>query len=139
MKTKDLEDPNRKPASQEKILRHPTLAVPNRLMAVIGDEDTCVGFLMVGVGDYDKQNRPNFLVVKKDTDIQVIKACFMNFIKRKDIAIILICQYIADMIRSVVDAHEEAVPAVLEIPSRDHPYDSEKDCIIKRAMKLIHK
>lgn len=40
---------------------------------------------------------------------------------------------IAEMIRYVIDAHVKPVPAVLEIPSKDHPYDPNKDSILRRA------
>jgi len=44
---------------------------------------------------------------------------------------------IADKIRSQVDGYNEAFPAVLEIPSKDHPYDPEKDSVMKRVRKLF--
>ena len=37
------------------------------------------------------------------------------------------------MIRYIIDAHTEAIPAVLEIPSKDSPYDANKDSILRRA------
>jgi V-type H+-transporting ATPase subunit F len=37
------------------------------------------------------------------------------------------------MIRHVIDNHNEPSPAVLEIPSKDHPYDASKDSILRRA------
>ncbi len=33
-----------------------------KLIAVIGDEDTCVGFLLGGVGELNRARRPNFMV-----------------------------------------------------------------------------
>jgi len=36
-------------------------------MAVIGDEDTCTGFLLGGIGEINKKRQPNFMVVEKDT------------------------------------------------------------------------
>lgn len=59
--------------------------------------------------------------------------------KRDDIDIILINQNIAEMIRYVIDAHTLPVPSVLEIPSKDHPYDSSKDSILRRAKVFILK
>lgn len=41
------------------------------------------------------------------------------------------------MIRYVIDAHTKPVPAVLEIPSKDHPYDPNKDSILRRAKVSI--
>lgn len=41
------------------------------------------------------------------------------------------------MIRPKVDQFNEAFPSVLEIPSKDHPYDPEKDSVLKRVRKLF--
>ena len=37
------------------------------------------------------------------------------------------------MIRHALDLYMEPIPAVLEIPSKDHPYDASKDSILRRA------
>lgn len=39
----------------------------------------------------------------------------------------------AEIIRHVIDGHTQPIPAVLEIPSKDHPYDASKDSILRRA------
>lgn len=44
---------------------------------------------------------------------------------------------IADRIRARVDGYNEAFPSVLEIPSKDHPYDPDKDSVMKRVRKLF--
>jgi V-type H+-transporting ATPase subunit F len=44
---------------------------------------------------------------------------------------------VAEMIRDVVDKFQEAFPAVLEIPSKDHPYDPEKDSVLRRVRRLF--
>lgn len=62
-----------------------------------------------------------------------VEDCFRRFLKRDDIDIILINQNCAELIRHVIDAHTSPVPAVLEIPSKDHPYDASKDSILRRA------
>ena len=72
-----------------------------------------------------------------------IEAAFQEFTERKDIAILLINQHvcshtpysnnillvfiffwfqIAEKIRPTVDKYQQAFPALLEIPSKDHPY-----------------
>lgn len=68
-----------------------------------------------------------------DTSVSEIEDCFKRFVKRDDIDIILINQNYAEMIRHVIDAHSAPIPAVLEIPSKDHPYDASKDSILRRA------
>ena len=44
---------------------------------------------------------------------------------------------IAEKIRGRVDTYAEAFPAVLEIPSKDHPYDPDKDSVLKRVRRLF--
>ena len=118
-------------------------------MGVIGDEDTCVGFLLGGVGELNKNRQPNFLVVDKNTAVSDIEDTLKTFIRRDDISIILINQNVAEMVkmaskpqlcqflnispkvRHVLDAHTSPVPAILEIPSKDSPYDPSKDSILR--------
>ncbi|KAI5644388.1 ATP synthase (F/14-kDa) subunit domain-containing protein [Phthorimaea operculella] len=89
-------------------------AVKGKLISVIGDEDTCVGFLLGGIGEINKNRHPNFMVVDKNTP------------------------NVAELIRHVIDAHTSPVPAVLEIPSKDHPYDASKDSILRRAKGMFN-
>ena len=51
--------------------------------------------------------------------------------------ILLTSTQVAEMIRDVVDKFQEAFPAVLEIPSKDHPYDPEKDSVLRRVRRLF--
>ncbi|KAG8312696.1 V-type proton ATPase subunit F-like [Homalodisca vitripennis] len=104
----------------------------DRLIAVIGDEDTCVGFLLAGVGEI-RDKKANFLIVYKDTKKSEIEDAFRDFTKRGSIEVILITLTAADKIRDVLNAYKQTLPAVLEIPSKDHPYDITKDPIVKRA------
>ncbi|EGP87604.1 unnamed protein product [Zymoseptoria tritici ST99CH_1A5] len=109
-------------------------------IAVIGDEDSVTGILLAGVGHVTDppDSQKNFLVVDSKTEDSTIEGAFDSFTKeRKDIAILLINQHIADRIRARVDGYAEAFPSVLEIPSKDHPYDPEKDSVMKRVRKLF--
>jgi V-type H+-transporting ATPase subunit F len=114
-------------------------AARGKLIAVIGDEDTCVGFLLGGIGEVNRAKQPplNFLVVDKNTPNTDIEETFKAFLKRGDIDIILINQNIAEGIRHIIESHSEPVPAVLEIPSKDHPYDPSKDSILRRAKGMF--
>ncbi|XP_046331652.1 V-type proton ATPase subunit F-like [Haliotis rubra] len=112
-------------------------AARGRLIAVIGDEDTCTGFVLGGIGEMNKHRHPNFLIVDKNTSVTEIEDVFRSFLKRDDIAIILINQTVAEMIRHVIDSHLEPIPAVLEIPSKDAPYDASKDSILRRAKGMF--
>lgn len=85
-----------------------------------------------------KTHKGNFFFKKKnvyipDTAVSEIEDCFKRFVKRDDIDIILINQNYAELIRHVIDAQTSPIPAVLEIPSKDHPYDASKDSILRRA------
>lgn len=44
---------------------------------------------------------------------------------------------IAEKIRYRIDSFTAAFPAVLEIPSKDHPYDPEKDSVLRRVKRLF--
>ena len=77
-----------------------------------------------------------------ETQVSAIEAAFQDFTERKDIAILLINQHVrrhsrsiyrtailsinalqvAEKIRPTVDKYQQAFPALLEIPSKDHPY-----------------
>lgn len=102
-------------------------------MAVLGDEDTITGLLLAGVGNVDANRKSNFLVVTSHTTVQNIEDAFRDFTTRKDIAVVLITQNVADEIRHLLDAYNKPIPSVLEIPSKEHPYDPAKDAILKRA------
>lgn len=50
---------------------------------------------------------------------------------------ILIALQLAEQIRDTVERFQDAFPAVLEIPSKDHPYDPEKDSVLRRVRRLF--
>ncbi|KZT56586.1 vacuolar ATP synthase [Calocera cornea HHB12733] len=106
------------------------------LIAVIGDEDSITGLLLAGIGHINSHQKKNFLVVDSKTQTSTIEAAFNEFTERKDIAILLINQHIAERIRLTVEKYQDAFPTVLEIPSKDHPYDPSKDSILKRVQRM---
>lgn len=59
-----------------------------------------------------------------------MEEAFQNFSTRDDVGIILINQHIANDIRHVLKDYNETIPTVLEIPSKEHPYDPEQDYIM---------
>lgn len=98
----------------------------------------------------------NFLVVDGKTETAAIESAFDSFTQeRKDIGIVLINQHVspqsptpfalaaltllqvADKIRHRIDTYTAAFPAVLEVPSKDHPYDPEKDSVLRRVRRLF--
>ncbi|KAL0730535.1 hypothetical protein Bca4012_026628 [Brassica carinata] len=115
-------------------------SIPSRnsaLIAMIADEDTVVGFLMAGVGNVDIRRKTNYLIVDSKTTVRQIEDAFKEFSSRDDIAIILISQYVANMIRFLVDSYNKPVPAIIEIPSKDHPYDPAHDSVLSRVKYLF--
>ncbi|EXJ80721.1 V-type proton ATPase subunit F [Capronia epimyces CBS 606.96] len=111
-----------------------------QFLAVIGDEDSVTGLLLAGIGHVTDppDSQKNFLVCDSKTEKSEIEKAFNSFTKeRKDIGIVLINQHIAEQIRDTVDKFRDAFPAVLEIPSKDHPYDPEKDSVLRRVRRLF--
>ncbi|KAK7958287.1 V-type proton ATPase subunit F [Apiospora sp. TS-2023a] len=111
-----------------------------QFLAVIGDEDSVTGLLLAGIGHVTDppDSQKNFLVVDNKTETAAIEAAFESFTeKRKDIGIVLINQHIADKIRHRIDTYTAAFPTVLEIPSKEHPYDPEKDSVLRRVRRLF--
>lgn len=90
------------------------------------------GFLLAGVG-HRTATTSNFLICKADTKLSQIEAAFEDFTTRDDIGIILVNQHIANDIRHVLKDYNATIPTVLEIPSKEHPYDPEQDYIMQRV------
>mmetsp|Transcript_29426 Transcript_29426/g.64841 ORF Transcript_29426/g.64841 Transcript_29426/m.64841 type:complete len:116 (+) Transcript_29426:142-489(+) len=107
-----------------------------KLIAIIGDEDTVTGFLLAGVG-HRTADATNFLIVKADTKLIEVEESFKTFSTRDDIGIILITQHVANDIRHVLKDYNQTIPTVLEIPSKEHPYDPEQDYIMQRVNMFL--
>ena len=108
-----------------------------KLIAVIGDEDTVTGFVLAGVGHRNVEGS-NFLVVKEgETPLPIVEAAFIALTSRSDIGILLINQHVANTIRHLVNEYTQPFPTVLEIPSKDHPYDADKDSIMVRVNQML--
>ncbi|KAL5212059.1 hypothetical protein ABZP36_022906 [Zizania latifolia] len=111
--------------------------INSALIAIIADEDTVTGFLLAGVGNVDLRKKTNYLIIDNKTTVKQIEDAFKEFTTREDIAIVLISQYVANMIRFLVDSYNRPVPAILEIPSKDHPYDPAHDSVLSRVKYLF--
>ncbi|KAG8072986.1 hypothetical protein GUJ93_ZPchr0006g45490 [Zizania palustris] len=111
--------------------------ISSALIAIIADEDTVTGFLLAGVGNVDLRKKTNYLIIDNKTTVKQIEDAFKEFTTREDIAIVLISQYVANMIRFLVDSYNRPVPAILEIPSKDHPYDPAHDSVLSRVKYLF--
>lgn len=79
--------------------------------SIIGDEDTVLGFGIVGVLGYVA------------TTPEEVKEAFDTVIQDKQIAIIIMTETVADMIRSIVDKYlfTESFPLIVEVPDRKGP------------------
>jgi V-type H+-transporting ATPase subunit F len=107
-------------------------------IAVIADEATVTGLLLTGMGERNKKGDTNFLIVTKDTTLHHIETAFKNYTEREDVGILLISQTVAEMIRNLIAEYEGIVPTVLEIPSKDAPYEAEKDSILIKAARILY-
>ena len=111
-------------------------AAAGKLICVIGDEDTVTGFLLAGVG-HKTASGENYFVVDSKTSRPSIEEAFKRFTQRPDVGIVLINQHCAQVIRYLIDDYSETIPTVLEIPSRDHPYDPSSDTIMNRVNLML--
>jgi V-type H+-transporting ATPase subunit F len=107
-------------------------------IAVIADEATVTGLLLTGMGERNKKGDTNFLIVTKDTTLSQIETAFKNYTEREDVGILLISQTVAEMIRNLIAEYEGIVPTVLEIPSKDAPYEADKDSILIKAARILY-
>ena len=107
------------------------------LLGIIGDEETVTGFLLAGIGERSESST-NFMKVNSTTKNEQIEEFFHSLITRKDIGIVLISQDVADRIRDTLDAYNEIIPTVLEIPSKQHPYSIEKDSVMQKALRHLY-
>lgn len=76
--------------------------------AIIGDEDTVLGFGVVGV------------LGKVATNEDETRRAFQEFRADEEVSIIIITERLADLIRSIVDRYlfTESFPLIVEIPDR---------------------
>jgi len=108
-----------------------------KLMSVIAEEDTVTGFLLGGIGELDKERQSNFLICDSKTESHDVEEALKRFLGRSDIGIVLITQDYADMARHVIESHTAPIPTILEIPSKESPYDPSKDSLLKRAKDMF--
>eukprot|EP01119_Soliformovum_irregulare_P004423 TRINITY_DN1541_c0_g1_i1.p1 TRINITY_DN1541_c0_g1~~TRINITY_DN1541_c0_g1_i1.p1 ORF type:complete len:127 (-),score=23.99 TRINITY_DN1541_c0_g1_i1:47-427(-) len=108
-------------------------------LAIIGDEDTTTGFLLSGVGNSDAKKQKNFFIVTNKTTHPEIEQAFRQFTTREDIAVLMITQNVAEEIRYLLNEYDKLIPTILEIPSKDHPYDPSKDSVMVKVLKMTGK
>ncbi|KAG8457907.1 hypothetical protein KFE25_011973 [Diacronema lutheri] len=107
---------------------------------MIGDDDTITGMLLAGCGNVDEKRNSNFLVVDAKTSHAQIEEAFNKFTKDPRISILVINQYIAHEMRGTLDKWAELGekrPAILEVPSKEHPYEKALDPVYQRTKLLL--
>lgn len=130
-----LEEPTQF-SSEEEIVPKPKPNVfyeKDLLISVIADEDTCVGFLLGGIGQVTEDQRPNYFVVHRKTKEADVERAFKEFTSRTDIGMILITREAADMIHSAISAYRQEIPAVVQIPGIYGPYEFNIDGVLHRT------
>jgi V-type H+-transporting ATPase subunit F len=85
------------------------------------------------VGLLDELSLLLFFRFLAETTAANIEDAFRDFTSRDDVSVVLINQSIASVIRHALDSYNKPVPAVLEIPSKDQPYDPSQDSILSRV------
>jgi len=94
--------------------------------------------MLAGIGQRDTINGTNFLIVDGDkTPVSKIIEFFKGLLTRGDISLILISQTVAESIRPTLQAYNDPIPTVLEIPSKEFPYDGNKDPLMQRINKML--
>jgi V-type H+-transporting ATPase subunit F len=109
---------------------------------------------MAGSGELNKTRAANYFIHDKsrlffkslnnfkpqlfltDTSLSELEEAVKGFLNRDDIAIILIVQYIAELVRHIIDAWDKPLPSIIEIPSKEHAFDPSKDSILKKAQVI---
>lgn len=77
------------------------------------------------------------MVVEKETGDALIESALRGFLDRDDIGIVLISQNVAERVRNTIVEHIKAIPTILEIPSKDTPYEADKDTVVMRAAQIL--
>jgi V/A-type H+-transporting ATPase subunit F len=79
--------------------------------SIIGDEDTVLGFGVVGVSG------------RVATNAEEAQRAFEATLEDKEVCIVIMTEAVADMMRTVVDRYlfRESFPLIVEIPDRQGP------------------
>lgn len=107
------------------------------VVGVIADADLVTGLLLAGIGTSGPGTASaNYFCVDTRTSAPAIETAFRDLTARRDIAVLLITQPVADRIRHLIDDYSLILPSLLEIPGKDAPYDPDRDSLLKRISRL---
>lgn len=93
---------------------------------------------MAGTGNYSqRRHETNFFVYNEnETSLSELEEAVRGFLNKENIAILLIVQYLAEKVRHVLDSFDRKLPAIIEIPNKDHQYNPDRDSILLAAKVL---
>lgn len=75
----------------------------------------------------------------ENTKAEEVEEAFKRYTEADNISVLLINQNIAEnFLRPLINTYTGIIPTILEIPSKDHPYDLKKDPITTKAAKLLY-
>ena len=81
------------------------------------------------------------MIVNKETTDDLLEAEFKKWLDREDVAIVLIGQAYAERIRNMIVEHQgdedKLLPTILEIPTKECPYDPCKDSMLVKAVSKL--
>ena len=103
----------------------------------LGNDFTITGLLLTGMGERNVRGQSNFMIVDKETSDESVETFLRELLGRSDVGIVLISQNIAERVRNIIVEHEKVLPTILEIPSKDTPYEADKDTIVRRAAQIL--
>jgi V-type H+-transporting ATPase subunit F len=70
---------------------------------------------------------------------EIVETTFKRFLKDPTIAVILLTQEVSEeFVKELVQSHEGISPVILEIPSKEMPYEAKKDIVMQRAHRLLY-
>ena len=82
------------------------------------------------------------MIVSKDTTDVQLEEEFGKLLARNDIGVILIAQSLAERVRSMIvdieNDEDRLLPTIMEIPSKDAPYDPIKDTMLVAAAQKLY-
>lgn len=86
-------------------------------ISIIGDEDTIIGFEIAGLAS--SEDYPTISKIDRNDSSEKIEKIFKSHLVRKDIAIILICDFASKKIKHEILKNKGCLPSVLIIPSKN--------------------
>ncbi len=65
-----------------------------------------------------------------------------SYLNRNDIGVIMISQTLAERVKNMIIEHEndeeKLLPSILQIPSKESPYDPTKDSLLVKAAQKLY-